>query len=552
MSHSLTSHEDLTPYIEELLRLSNQTQTGLERRRSFAAEPETIIKELLTELMTCRNNAQKAETIAKKFLEAYNTSVEDLARLRNKIREQGDDIGELNTLIQRYQKEIEVKDNRFESLTLEATDMERALKIINAECSQLKKEKEIIKKELQSKEQMLVARENAIQQRKNFLVEVEKEKEKDREKEVDKTLQIKHDQLLLANKKYLADVQDLNSRIEELEALWNLDKKENEKMKKSVGTLRDELFSKKIEYEELLQKYRECKDRVFSLKEELMMEKAHNESLLKENDRQKSSSFKVDFDNFEDQSSLKTEPFRRSRTEILSDFLGELEDSHKDEGGFFTLNTATSSSPKFVLINTKKTELLKPISVIPPKQVLTTSTFKQFNRCAKVLKLTSGDFFSFNLKTLLTEENQEKIKTQIPEFSESSELALHPKFPSESLELSTFPTKFKSTTLQIIKLDEIHLARVPIFNFDDAASEESTETVASRSRKMSVVENRDPIKQFFIFTCQAAKLNSVNKDKVGTIPVNKLYERVLQQGVPFNLWSEYINEYLNSRVKGKV
>ena len=188
MSHSLTSHEDLTPYIEELLRVSNQTQSGLERRRSFDGDPETIIKEQLTELMNCRKNAQKVETIAKKFLEAYNTSLEDQTRLQAKIKSQNKDIGELNTLMQKYRKELEIKENRFESLTHEATDMERALKIINSECSQIKKERDNLKKELQNKEQMIIVRENAIKQRKDFMIEVEKEKEKDKEKEIDKTL----------------------------------------------------------------------------------------------------------------------------------------------------------------------------------------------------------------------------------------------------------------------------------------------------------------------------------------------------------------------------
>lgn len=49
--------------------------------------------------------------------------------------------------------------------------------------------------------------------------------------------------------------------------------------------------------------------------------------------------------------------------------------------------------------------------------------------------------------------------------------------------------------------------------------------------------------------CQAAKLNFMHRDRVGVIPVNKLYDRVLDQGVPFNLWSDYITEYLHSRVK---
>ena len=47
------------------------------------------------------------------------------------------------------------------------------------------------------------------------------------------------------------------------------------------------------------------------------------------------------------------------------------------------------------------------------------------------------------------------------------------------------------------------------------------------------LEIRDPIMDYFVLTCQAAKLTSPFKDIIGKTPVKKLYERVLVDGIPF-------------------
>lgn len=520
MSNSLTSHEDLTPYIESLMKISSQA-ASLERRRSFAADPELIIKELLTELMTTRKNTQTAEEIAKKFLEAYNTSIEDQSRLKVKISSLSSDINDLNTLIGKYQKEIEVKDSRYESITLEVIDMERALKQLNNECSQLKKERDFLKKEIQSKEQMLVIRESNMQQRKNLLVEVEKEKGKEKDKEVDKGFQIKYEQMVVSNKRKQTEIDDLVSRLHEIEALWALDKNNADKLQKSVGNLRDELFEKKIECEKTSQKYRDCKERVITLKEELIIQKAQNDSLVKEYERQKSTNFKNEFEGYEEPS-IKNDAFRRSRTEILSDYFNEFEESQNSEV-FFTINSSDKASPKFMLVNNKRTELLPSISVLPSKIKM---------------KLDKQAIFNYNAKASVEAVGKIDVKGI--------------RASKEVLCLARGNGIVYKSVLSAVNTEEIHIGRVPIFVFDDAASEESIETVASRSRKASTVEIRDPIKEFFIFTCQAAKLNSIHKDKLGTIPVNKLFERVLQQGVPFNMWHDYITDYLHARIKVKA
>lgn len=503
MSHSLTSHEDLTPYIESLMKISNQS-ASLERRRSFAADPEIIIKELLTELMNSRKNTQTTEEIAKKFLEAYNTSLEDQSRLKQKISSLSSDISDQNTLIQKYQKDIELKDSRYESITLEVIDMERALKQLNHECSQLKKERDFLKTEIQNKEQMKVVRENNLQQRKNLLNEVEKEKEKDKERESERVFQGKYEQQVIVNKKKQAEIDDLISRIQEIEALWQLDKNAADRLQKSIGGLRDELLQKKIEYDGIVMKYKECKERVVSLKEELMMQKAQNDSMMKENERQKSVNFKNEFEAYEEPS-IKVEGFRRSRTEILSDYFNEFEETQNSEI-VFTINSTDQSSPKFMLVNNKRTEVLPGISVFPQKarlelqkqRILNYKSKPELERSARVFIACKQDE---NKALGLSTDEKFKAKDEKVKLGLTVGEKLGIKHENAKLSLVNCDKFIIRSVLSIAKSEDLSFARVPVFTFDDAASEKtnSNETIDSRSRKLSTIETRDPIKEFFIF-----------------------------------------------------
>ena len=48
------------------------------------------------------------------------------------------------------------------------------------------------------------------------------------------------------------------------------------------------------------------------------------------------------------------------------------------------------------------------------------------------------------------------------------------------------------------------------------------------------------MEEYFILTCQAAKLNSPNMEKIATLPVNDLYRRALQDGIPFFYWHDWV------------
>ena len=439
MSSFLTSQEDITPYIQQLSKINKNAMNEMERRRSFAADPESIIKELLTEVMSCRNYLKQATSIAEKFLEAYNICKEDLEKMNSKTVNLYEEIEELTAKNQKMQKEFEIKENRYESIALEATEMERALKMLNNDCTQLKKERDFLKKEIAQREQTNIIKENTLQQRQKIHIEIEKEKEK----EVDKALISKCEGLLADVKKKQAEIEELNGRLKESEGLFVVEKGNNDKIKGALQVLKNETTVQKIEIEKYLNKNIALKERLKECEQELVQVKSLNESLIKEYERQKSGNFT----GLQRESTEITEEALKSfsikgenKPENFGNFLQELElsDSQPVDPPFFIISPSTNqSTPSYFLTQTKKICFGHSFNIVPKVSCVSLKTFKIFNVDMRL-----------------------------------------------SIE--------KNETISVIKVEN--------FNFDDANSVESNETETSiKGRKASVVENRDPIKEFFIF-----------------------------------------------------
>ena len=440
MSHSLTSHEDLTPYIQQLVRINSLATNEMERSRNFAASPEIIIQELLTEIMSGRKYLKQATSIAEKFLEAYQTTGEEVSRLRVKNESLQEDIGELNTRIQKYEKEIEIKDNRYESIALEATDMERVMKMLNSDISHLKKEKDLLKKEIAQKEQAVIVRENTIQQRQKMIIEVEKDKE------VDKGLQLKYDCLIADNKKKQAEIDELNNRINEIENIVIIEKNNTEKVKTIMQQLKNDNSIKKSELEEMKQKYMNAKEKYKQCNEELVQQKSFNEGLVKEYDRQRRKSVtSIQRDSVEiteEVTNIIQDKAAHMKSESIGEIMQELDitDPQLTDTSFFILASPSTdqSSPKFMLCQSKKICKCDEISIIPAKN---------------------------------------------------------------NIQLCSHHIIDIKKTLSIDKVEYISIQKIQVFHFDDAASGKSDETeTIIRTRKSSVIDTtRDPIKEFFIF-----------------------------------------------------
>jgi len=62
----------------------------------------------------------------------------------------------------------------------------------------------------------------------------------------------------------------------------------------------------------------------------------------------------------------------------------------------------------------------------------------------------------------------------------------------------------------------------------------------------SKVKRKDPTEEYFTLTTQAIKLNSPFMDTICTIPTQNLYQKALQERVPFHKWHLWIESQLNS------
>ncbi|CAG9328583.1 unnamed protein product [Blepharisma stoltei] len=67
-------------------------------------------------------------------------------------------------------------------------------------------------------------------------------------------------------------------------------------------------------------------------------------------------------------------------------------------------------------------------------------------------------------------------------------------------------------------------------------------------RQNRKIFTQDPIKQFFILTCEAAKINSEKRDFIGQIPFDLLFSKVFEEHIPFNNWHDYVQKFLHSKI----
>ena len=82
----LRSHEDLSGYLESLNSTFNICQSAIRSTPSFSADPETIIEDLLSQLMESRKKVLEVVKIAKKFYKVYEDTAEEILDLKEEKR----------------------------------------------------------------------------------------------------------------------------------------------------------------------------------------------------------------------------------------------------------------------------------------------------------------------------------------------------------------------------------------------------------------------------------------------------------------------------------
>lgn len=466
MLTSLILNEDLTTYIEQLAWITNLAKSQLERQRDFTEDSEIIIKDLLTEVMSCRKAVIQCSGIAEKFLEAYQNAIEETQQVYERTHLLEKEIKDLDLVLKQSQRETSTKDNQLESLTIEATDMENTIKKLTQEKKILINEISMLKKELIFIESLTNNKENSIQPRQKLLTEDLNEKDQD------KNLQSKYLNLTKELHEKTLEIEYYKNKTDEIKGVLNIERVGFEKLNNAYNQLYNEITIYKNDMESVKEKYYQDKEKIKELKEEVIRMKNLNGSLMKELDfnRVKCDSVgngvRESCENNEESGNV-VRGNEKDKLENLADFMDELEDA----GGCDPLYMVCSGgvgTTRFILCQRKRIEryegfLINPtkdktISINPP------TTYPTKTKKNKIISYTIEHCSSIYIKK-----------------SGNSNFTLIP-----SLNLKTFHQSKTEPTL--------------IPNFNDSSSAVSTECQSSkRSRKHLIIETQDPVKQFFIY-----------------------------------------------------
>ncbi|CAI2359255.1 unnamed protein product [Moneuplotes crassus] len=89
---------------------------------------------------------------------------------------------------------------------------------------------------------------------------------------------------------------------------------------------------------------------------------------------------------------------------------------------------------------------------------------------------------------------------------------------------------------------------------EEAKSSKSAKSNTSEKedKNLAYLKNRNPMKEFFVLTAQAVKLNSPYMNTILNLHVNQMYEQVQKDNTPFYKWSEWIEETLHRIIVKKI
>lgn len=272
--YNLKSHEDLSGYLQSLDDAYAALQSSIKSAPSFSADSQTIIEDLLSQLVTSRRKALDIIKIAKKFykVSAHNSDlIKEMEAEKNALETE---ISELFAKINAQDKEIEGKDNRIENMSHDSMEFEKDYKIMAKELQQLRKEVQILKKD-QTK--TLAPQRHSMMR--NF-------------QEVEDTSKLKEEIDCYKDeiRRKCVEIEELQRRIKEIDAGFLLEKASAEKIKMTVITLKKENLELKDRIDELEFQNSHQNELLENVNHELIMQKNYTENLVKEYDKERRSS----------------------------------------------------------------------------------------------------------------------------------------------------------------------------------------------------------------------------------------------------------------------
>ena len=272
--NSLRSHEDLSGYLDALDITYNSFQSSIRSAPSFSADPQSIIEDLLSQLVNSRRKGLEVIKIARKFYKVSEDSSEQSRTLQYEKDHLETEISELFSKINSQMKEIEAKESRIEIMSQESTEIEADYKLISQEVQQLRKEVQMLKKDNSKGQQPTrISSQRANQdfeEYKNLRESLEDYKQE-------------------AHRK-AGEIEDLQAQLKSLDTTYSLEKSSNDRLKSTIIALKKENLELKDKIDELEFENNYQKEEINNVNNELIKQKNYTEGIVKEYDKERRSS----------------------------------------------------------------------------------------------------------------------------------------------------------------------------------------------------------------------------------------------------------------------
>lgn len=592
---SRLSEAEVPVLIEQLQTISIYFNRPFTNHKTSLTNPEEIVEEFMAEISDSHKKAKESIRLGIRIHQYYNKAHQKLIKALTRSKALETQIEYLKSQFQDQQSDFELKEQRIETLTIDLTETDNNLKSMVNQNKDLKREIATLKKDYAQRE--------LKSQNKQLITESRMAKTEDnlRQEEVDN--------LNKELRRQIDENESLFLNIKDLSTLLQAEKNTTEKLKNTNANLKRELDdARQILDEFRVDKASVC-EQLENYRSEIMQQKLHLDSLTKQYDREKkNATFTSDadlaglaeeIDKKEDKMEIQIEEtlprFRRKRhtmqieTENLGDFFG-IEDPTDSPGSFFVLSSPKSKYGQFqsFVDTVKDRAVLKQVnlasfSVIPEPKALrsierlqginifhykkkkSSNRNHQGNHSIEILegisslpnrvaqlKLNIIDSYvnpkveNKNLRELINSQDSIKMHQGKKAKTLMFTSAFNTPKTEETIDTPTHELKLSKSNVGF-KISEIDILKEITANPDFIPSTNKEFRISKRLK--AITQPRDPIKDFFTLTCEAAKLNSDKRDYLGSIPVEILYSKVFEECVPFNKWHDYVQDFLHKKAK---
>ena len=272
----LRSHEDLSGYIESLDETYKSLQSSIRATPSFSADSQSIIEDLISQMIAAKRKALDVIKIAKKFHKVYLNVLEQANDLRHEKNTLEHEISELMVNIIAQNKEISAKESRIEIMSHESTEIEKDYRQLHQETQQLRKELAVFKRESNNKAHPAY--------RSSLIMKTAPDIEA--YKALKDTIEDQKREL----QRRSGEIEAYQYKVKELESAYTVEKNAAEKFKLLYASLKKENLNLIDQLDELSYEKSNQDEIIANLNNELIKEKNYSESLIKEYDNARRTS----------------------------------------------------------------------------------------------------------------------------------------------------------------------------------------------------------------------------------------------------------------------